>query len=112
MFRRAISSRARIDVKLDGRTVSVEADDSVAAALFALGGDACRTTPVTGSPRGPYCMMGVCFDCLVTIDGKPNQQACMISVRPGMCIELQHRADVFAHTKPDQPVGGSARGTS
>lgn len=112
MFRRAVSSRARIDVKVDGRTVSVEAGDSVAAALFALGEDACRTTPVSGSPRGPYCMMGVCFDCLVTIDGKANQQACMVPVRPGMCIELQHRARVFVDGRRARRVRGSVRGST
>jgi hypothetical protein len=48
-----------------------------------------RTTPVIGSRRGPWCMIGACFDCLVTIDGAPNQQACMVVVSDGMQIERQ-----------------------
>ena len=37
-------------------------------------------------PRGPFCMMGVCFDCLVEIDGVPNVQGCMTPVREGMQV--------------------------
>ena len=57
--------------------------------LLASGRSACRTTPVSGAPRGPFCMMGMCFDCLVVIDGVPNQQACMVTVSAGMRIEMQ-----------------------
>lgn len=46
--------------------------------------------PGVRRPRGPYCMMGVCFDCLVTIDGTGNQQGCQIRVRPGMRVETQN----------------------
>jgi sarcosine oxidase subunit alpha len=51
--------------------------------------DHCRTTPVTGAPRAPYCLMGVCFDCLVTIDGVGSWQSCMVLVREGMTVETQ-----------------------
>ncbi len=81
-----------VTLLLAGRTVSVPADISVAAALLANGMEACRTTPVRGAARGPYCHMGVCFDCLVTIDGVPNRQACMTTVAEGMRVEPQQRA--------------------
>ena len=48
-----------------------------------------RETPVSGAPRGPYCLMGICFDCLAEIDGIPNRQACMVTVVPGMTIRRQ-----------------------
>ena len=64
--------------------VSARAGDTVAAALLAAGLDHCRTTPVSGAPRAPYCMMGVCFECLVTIDGVGNRQGCLVPVREGM----------------------------
>ncbi|KAA0010412.1 (2Fe-2S)-binding protein [Billgrantia pellis] len=64
--------------------------DSVAAALLASDVLACRSTPVSGSPRAPYCMMGVCFECLVEVDGVPNVQACQVPVRDGMRIRPQH----------------------
>jgi predicted molibdopterin-dependent oxidoreductase YjgC len=47
---------------------------------------------VSGEPRAPYCMMGVCFECLVEVDGVPNVQACMTSVREGMTVRRQHGA--------------------
>jgi D-hydroxyproline dehydrogenase subunit gamma len=79
-----------VAITIDGHTVTARLGDSVAAAMFAAGLDAFRTTPVGGSERGPYCMMGTCFDCLARIDGRCNQQACLILVREGMIIERQH----------------------
>ena len=75
---------------IDGKPCTARVTDSVAAALLASGLDHCRTTPVSGTPRAPYCMMGVCFDCLVTIDGMGNRQACLVRVREGMRVEIQH----------------------
>jgi len=51
-----------------------------------------RETAVSAAPRAPYCLMGVCFDCLVDIDGMPNRQACMTIVRDGMRISRQRGA--------------------
>ena len=76
-------------VTVNGAELQCRAGDSVAAALFAGGMQACRDTAVGEVPRGPYCMMGVCYDCLVTIDGQANQQGCMTAVRDGMKIERQ-----------------------
>ncbi len=73
----------------DGEPVSARPNDSVAAAALAIGVLRFRTSTVSGEPRGPYCMMGVCFECLLTIDGRSNQQACMVKVRPGMRVEAQ-----------------------
>ncbi|HEY0296321.1 MAG TPA: (2Fe-2S)-binding protein [Bordetella sp.] len=86
------ASSAPVRITVDGAEVACRAGDSVAAALFASGRDACRDTVVREVPRGPYCMMGVCYDCLVTIDGQPNRQACMTLVCEGMAIERQHGA--------------------
>jgi len=90
MFRRLPDPRA-VDVALvvDGVACTARAGDTVAAAMLAAGLLACRTTPVGGVARGPYCLMGVCFDCLVTIDGTPNRQACLVPVQDGMAIESQ-----------------------
>ncbi|MFA6964405.1 (2Fe-2S)-binding protein [Bosea sp. (in: a-proteobacteria)] len=73
----------------DGRAMAARAGDTVAAALLANGVQACRQTPVSGADRGPYCMMGVCFECLVVIDGVGNRQGCLIPLREGMRIETQ-----------------------
>lgn len=79
-------------IKFDGRTLSVPEGVSLAAALLASGVSSTRTTPVSGQPRAPYCLMGVCFECLVEIDGVANCQACMVTVRAGMSVRSQQGA--------------------
>ena len=79
-------------LEFEGRTIPAEAGDTVAAALLAAGVDRFRDTPVGGRPRAPYCMMGICFDCLVEIDGVPNRQACMVPAADGMKIRRQQGA--------------------
>lgn len=81
-----------VDLTINGVAVQCREGDSVAAALIAAGFSECRDTAVKEVPRGPFCMMGVCYDCLVMIDGQPNQQGCMIRVRAGMKVERQHGA--------------------
>jgi predicted molibdopterin-dependent oxidoreductase YjgC len=103
MFKRLPEAGPTVPVTIDGRQFAARAGDSVAATLFAAGVKACRTTPVSGAARGPFCMMGVCFDCLVTIDGRPNQQGCLIPVREGMRIERQSGARIAVDTPLGQP---------
>jgi len=71
--------------------LKVAPGESVAAALLASGNPVCRHTPATGADRAPFCMMGVCFDCLMEIDGVPNRQACLVEVREGMQVRRQAR---------------------
>lgn len=93
MFARLPETGAEaVVVAIDGADFEARAGDSVAAALLASGRLASRATPVSGAPRGPFCLMGVCFDCLLTIDGVPNQRACMVTVVPGMRIDTQQGA--------------------
>jgi predicted molibdopterin-dependent oxidoreductase YjgC len=90
MFRRLTEARhAELTILVDGVPMRARAGDSVAAAMLAAGHVECRTTPISASPRGPYCLMGVCFECLVTIDGVGNRQGCMTPVREGMRVETQ-----------------------
>jgi predicted molibdopterin-dependent oxidoreductase YjgC len=78
---------ARFNIEVDGRPVSAEPGQTVAAALLGAGITVFRHTP-TGAPRGVFCGMGVCFDCLVTVDGLTDQRACITPVRPGMRVRL------------------------
>lgn len=80
--------RPLLTLYVDGQPRQVPAGYTVAAALLALGYKVNRASPVSGSPRGPYCMMGVCFECLADIDGIPNRQGCLIEVQPEMRVRL------------------------
>ena len=77
-----------VTIYIDKCSVDVPATISVAGALLASGYASFRRTPVTGSPRGPWCLMGSCFDCLVDIDGISGCQACSTTVQDGMLITL------------------------
>ena len=91
MFRRLIeASRPALTILVDGVCVEAREGDSVAAVMLAAGRVISRKTPVSGAPRAPFCLMDVCFECLVTIDGVGNRQGCMIAVRDGMRIETGH----------------------
>lgn len=81
-----------VGLVINGSSVRVPAGLSVAAAVLLSGGLVTRTTAVSGSPRAPFCMMGVCFDCLMEIDGEANQQACLVTVRDGMRVKTQKGA--------------------
>jgi predicted molibdopterin-dependent oxidoreductase YjgC len=97
MFRRLPEAAGdTIAFTIDGQRAHAFAGDTVAAALLLAGIDHCRTTPVSGARRAPYCMMGVCFECLVMIDGVGNRQACLIVVREGMRVETQKGARAIA----------------
>jgi predicted molibdopterin-dependent oxidoreductase YjgC len=90
MFRRLDDSGAApVTVIVEGKSLTVRAGDTAAAAAMLAGLVHTRTSPVDGSPRAPYCMIGACFECLLVIDGVASQQGCLVEVREGMRIERQ-----------------------
>ena len=90
MFRKLHKSDETVSLSIDGKAVTVDAGISVAAAMLLEGLTPYRLTAVKQTPRAPYCMMGGCFDCLIEIDGQPNQQGCMVMVADGMVIRRAH----------------------
>jgi len=86
MFRRLHEPETTVTVFVDDAPLRVAAGDSVAAALLAAGIAVFRAAPRQGSPRGPYCMIGNCYDCLLEIDGMPYRQGCLTTVAEGMRI--------------------------
>ena len=74
-----------VTIVVDGRVLHVAAGISVAAALINNDVRAFRHS-VNGSPRGPLCGMGVCYECRVTADGIPHRRACLITVTDGLAI--------------------------
>ena len=93
MFRTRPDQRLEtVQVFVEGRALMVPEGSSAAAAILISGLSSIRETPVSSSPRMPWCMMGVCFDCLAEIDGVANRQACMVPVVAGMRIARQQGA--------------------
>lgn len=84
--------RERVTIDFEGTRLEVWAGETVAAAVMAAGTDYTRTSAISGAHRAPYCQMGICFECLMEIDGIPNRQACMIEVRDGMKVSRQYGA--------------------
>ncbi len=85
----------QVSITINGKPFNVPAGETVAAAVLACGIGHTRTTPVSNSPRAPFCLMGLCYECLMVINGSPNQRACKEYVTEGMIIESQHGAGVL-----------------
>ena len=75
----------RVPIRFDGRGLTVTAGRSLAAALMEAGVYALRRSPVTGAPRGAFCLMGSCQECVVVVDGR-RTTACTERVRTGMSV--------------------------
>ena len=86
-------SQFNIEFTFDGESISAITGQSVAAALLAANQRALRKTRFNNNERGVFCGIGVCFDCLVVIDGVTNQRACLIEARPGMKVQTQVGSD-------------------
>jgi D-hydroxyproline dehydrogenase subunit gamma len=80
---------APVRISVDGRPVDCFLGESVAAAMIADTDDLTMRTTSEGDPRGLFCGMGVCFECLVVVDGVPNTRACMTWVRDDMVVQTQ-----------------------
>jgi hypothetical protein len=74
------------EIVFDGRPLPATAGQSVGSVLVGAGIRSWRTTRVRHRPRGLFCGIGICYDCLITVDGVPNQRACLVRARPGMTL--------------------------
>ena len=81
-----------VTITVDGQALSAYPGESLAAALLATGRYTLRASPRAKEPRGAFCLMGVCQECLVLLDGR-RILACQASVAAGMVVETGH---VFA----------------
>jgi len=78
-----------ITVVVENQSIAARADETVAGVLLRVFVADYRTHTVGEQARAPYCLMGVCFECLAEVDGIPNRQACLMPVRDGMTIARQ-----------------------
>lgn len=86
MFRRINKIDQQVIFEFSGQTIIAQAGDTIAAALLAAGIMEFRQAPEDQSRRGPYCMIGNCFECLVRIEGLGSRQACRERVKNGMRV--------------------------
>lgn len=81
-----------ISLQVDGQIIKARAGETLAMAMLNANQTPFRYTPISGAPRSPLCLMGVCFECLVEVDGQQNVQSCMVDVRDAMVVRLQKGA--------------------
>ncbi|MDK1378159.1 (2Fe-2S)-binding protein [Sinorhizobium sp. 6-70] len=87
--RESIEIFRTVPLCFQGDMITAKEGEPVAAAILATHPDFTGKSPVSGRRRSPYCMMGLCFECLMEIDGIPNQRACVASVRMNMTVRKQ-----------------------
>lgn len=84
------SKGRRVKFTYDGRTLEGYEGEPVAAALMAAGVRIHRYTQRRNRPRGIFCAIGRCNDCVMVVDGKINTRTCVTPLREGMVVETQH----------------------
>ncbi len=83
-------SRPReFEILFDGTPLSCRDGWTIGAALTAAGVRSWRTTRHGQRPRGLFCGIGICFDCLVTVNGQPSLRACLVPANPGDDVRTQ-----------------------
>ncbi|GAA1097027.1 (2Fe-2S)-binding protein [Nocardiopsis composta] len=83
-----------LKIRVDGEEVAAEPGQTVAGVLLGMGRRSWRTTRGGGRPRGVFCGIGVCFDCLVVVNGVPDVRACRRRVADGDDVRVQHGAEL------------------
>lgn len=71
------------EISVDGQPVLAYPGETLATVMLCAGQRSFRTTEKNREPRGVYCGMGICFDCLVELNGRPNVRACVTVAQPG-----------------------------
>ncbi len=95
---------AKVEIFVDGKAVQVPTGISVAAAVLGHTHHSLpfHTNTMDGSARAPYCLMGVCFECMMEINGKENVQSCLVAVEEGMQIKRQLQSTSFSYTEQNE----------
>jgi hypothetical protein len=84
-----MTSAPTFEIAFDGRPVPCQDGWTIGAALTAAGIRSWRTTRISDRPRGLFCGIGVCFDCLVTVNDRASVRACLVPARPGDDVRTQ-----------------------
>ena len=81
--------RREVTITIDGKVITAIDGEPIASALIAAGIKTFRITRVRKEPRGYFCGIGLCSDCMMVVDGVPNVRTCITPVKEGMKIETQ-----------------------
>lgn len=84
-----LKSRKQIWIEVDSQIVPAFEGEPIAAALLARGIRICRETPKRAEPRGIFCAIGQCTDCMMIVDDVPNVRTCIMPARNGMKLKTQ-----------------------
>lgn len=82
-------SKPGIEFRFDGEQITAAPGQSIGAALIAAGHRSWRRTRFDDAPRGIFCGIGICFDCLVTVNDRSNRRACLVEAQPGDFVSTQ-----------------------
>ena len=89
----------KITIEVDGQPIPAFEGEPIAAALLAAGYKVFRHTVKKGEPRGVFCAIGRCTDCVMTVDGRPNVRTCVTPAVDGMKVETQAGLGAWEKTK-------------
>lgn len=78
------------EIEIDGEKILAYEGETIATALLAAGKRICRKTTKKGEARGIYCGMGICFECRMVVDGRPNTRVCQTLATPGCKVQTQY----------------------
>ena len=81
--------KRKVTLRVDGEAILALEGEPIAAALLAAGRHVFRYTTKRNEPRGVFCALGRCTDCVMVVDGRPNVRTCVTPVKDGMIIETQ-----------------------
>ncbi|MBS7645737.1 MAG: (2Fe-2S)-binding protein [Candidatus Bathyarchaeia archaeon] len=84
-----LREKRKVSIEVDGEIIEAYEGEPIAAALLAAGIRTFRHTLRENKPRGLFCAIGRCTDCVMTVDGIPNIRTCVTPVREGMRVETQ-----------------------
>lgn len=85
----AIEDKKEVTILYNGQPIKAYEGEPIASALMAAGIKSFRTTAKTHEPRGIFCAIGRCTDCMMVVDGIPNTRTCVTMVKDGMKVETQ-----------------------
>lgn len=97
LFRKVRAITPSATVVIDGQAIEADVGEPLAAVILRSARPHARVHPVAGTRRAPYCMMGICHDCIAIVDGVPSTQTCRVDVRDGMIVERQPGAHEAPH---------------